>query len=74
MSSNVSSKKGSTKACSEGNWEGAIRATEQEILKIKARHAGLRSALRVFRDRQAKGDPFPSEKLRKRLLGQDSDL
>ncbi len=60
----------------ENNWAKTILATEQEILRVKARLAGLRSALRVFKDRRAKGDRFPGKRKasKSRLLGQPKDL
>jgi len=42
-------------------WDIAILGAEQEILKVKARLAGLRSALRVFKKNKHEGEPWPGD-------------
>jgi hypothetical protein len=59
MSSKVPTKRGTKTATKKGGWDMAILDTEQEILKAKERLAGLRSALRVFKDCKQRGDPWP---------------
>lgn len=43
----------------ECRWEGVIAETEREMQRVKERLAGHRAALRVFREWQKSGDPWP---------------
>jgi len=64
------SSKTSTKSSNKlPKWDAVIRETEVEILKSKERLAGLRSALRVFKERKESGEPFPGEEAK-----QEKDL
>jgi hypothetical protein len=57
-----------------GGWAGAAADAEAKIAATKARLARLKAALSFCRESLASGDPFPGEKVKKRLSGQDSDL
>ena len=70
MSSFMSTENGTKTGKDLAGWGMAIKHTEQEILRVKSRLAGLRSALRSFKRKQEAGEPWPT----KRVLGQDSDL
>lgn len=62
MSSNLSSKIVSESGSKSVGWDVTIRDTEEAILKTKERLAGLRGALRVFKERRDSGEPFPGSK------------
>jgi hypothetical protein len=71
MSSLMSTKTSTNSGLIQGSWESAILEAEREILKAKERLAGLRSALRVFKESRDSGEPFPGGK---EVLGQPKDL
>ena len=71
MSSNVSTKLGTKTEPPENSWDLAVLEAEREIMKAENRLAGLRAAVRTFKDCKARGEPWPGEK---EVLGQDSDL
>jgi hypothetical protein len=59
MSSDLSTNQGTKTRPDESTWDAAILEAEREIIKTKNRLAGLRSAIRVFKDCKARGEAWP---------------